>query len=121
MGLKAVSGQAATSATRGCRLGRRVPTPTTTTHNNRVVGDQDINLPRRIRAHVQAALPVKRHAHGPEAGAGAFGGIRIGEDVRVGGVTRRRGDGFAVDEVDERYFVADGLAAVPVFLYVRVG
>ena len=61
-------------------------------------------------------MPIKRYAHGPEAGAGAFGGIRIGEDVGVGGGTRRRGDGFAVDKVDERYLVADGLAAVPVFL-----
>ena len=60
-------------------------------------------------------MTIKRHAHGPEAGAGTFGVIRVGEDVGVGGVTRRRGDGLAVDEMDERYLVADGLASVPVY------
>ena len=58
-------------------------------------------------------MTVKRHADGPEAGAGAFGGVRVGEDVGGGGSARRRGDGLAVDKVDERYLVADGLAAVP--------
>ena len=63
-------------------------------------------------------MTVKRQAHRPEAGARAFRIVRIGQDVGVGGITRRRGDGLAVDEVDEGYFVADGLAPVPVFMYM---
>ena len=66
-------------------------------------------------------MTVKRHAHRAETGARALGVVRIGQDVGVGGVTRRRGDGLAVDEVDERYFVADGLAPIPVFLYMSDG
>ena len=62
-------------------------------------------------------MTVKRHAHGPEAGAGALGIIGVGEDVGGGGVARGRGDGVAVNEVDEGYFVADGLAPVPVFFF----
>ena len=91
----------------GSGAGRRLPT---TSHR---VGDQNINLARSIRAHKQSTVTVKRHAHRPEAGARAFGVIRVGQDVGGGGSTRRRGDGLAVDEVDEGYFVADGLAPVP--------
>ena len=96
------------------RIGRRVPT---TAPNNRVL-DQNVNLARRVRAHEKSAMTVKRHAHGPEAGVGTSGVVHVGEDVGVGGVARGRGDGLAVDEMDERYLVADGLAPVPVYYFI---
>ena len=103
-----------TPTRRSSRVRRKRRVPTTTAPNNRLL-DQNINLARRIRAHKQSAMTIKRHAHGPEAGVRTFRVVRIGENIRVGGVTRRRGDGLAVDEIDERYLVADGLAPVPGF------
>lgn len=64
-------------------------------------------------------MTVKRHTHRPEAVVRALGVVRVGEDVLVGAGARGRGDGLAVDKVDERYFVADGLRPVPVFLYMN--
>ena len=97
---------------------RRIPptTTTTTTNRSRIIGNHDINLPRQIRTHVQPTQPIEHHAHGPEAGVGTFGIVRVGEDVggRVG--AGGRSDGGAVGEVEAGDFVADGVGPVPVIV-----
>lgn len=57
--------------------------------------EQDVDLAGGVGGHEQAARGVPGEAHGTEAGTGAHGEIRVGQDVSQGGVAAGVVDGRA--------------------------